>query len=235
MPKRLYIETVGCQMNMLDSELVVASLRKAGYALVDTPAVRRTLSDRDVASILGSLCLAYALEERYDEAFADLPGAERGDRLLGAPGDDLGAGEPQQRAHVHVADLKRHEPGDGRAVLERTGRLRDLREELEDEREAGEDEDHEDQQHREKRGPSMPTRRVEPAHHGQRHDVDDRGADKAGEIRDQQQAEAGGERDGERGRAVAVADGWRANHTANLGRWTRVPCQRFPVSGWGAC
>ena len=29
MPK-LYIETVGCQMNMLDSELVVASLRKAG-------------------------------------------------------------------------------------------------------------------------------------------------------------------------------------------------------------
>ena len=30
MAKRLYIETVGCQMNMLDSELVVASLRKAG-------------------------------------------------------------------------------------------------------------------------------------------------------------------------------------------------------------
>lgn len=38
MAKQLYIETVGCQMNMLDSELVVASLRKAGYALVDTPA-----------------------------------------------------------------------------------------------------------------------------------------------------------------------------------------------------
>ena len=37
MTKRLYIETVGCQMNMLDSELVVASLRKAGYSLVDTP------------------------------------------------------------------------------------------------------------------------------------------------------------------------------------------------------
>ena len=33
MPK-LYIETVGCQMNMLDSELVVASLRKQGYELV---------------------------------------------------------------------------------------------------------------------------------------------------------------------------------------------------------
>ncbi|MCA9176511.1 MAG: tRNA (N6-isopentenyl adenosine(37)-C2)-methylthiotransferase MiaB [Planctomycetales bacterium] len=33
--KRLYIETVGCQMNMLDSEMVVASLRKHGYELTD--------------------------------------------------------------------------------------------------------------------------------------------------------------------------------------------------------
>ena len=33
MPKRLYIETVGCQMNVLDSEMVVASLRKHGYEL----------------------------------------------------------------------------------------------------------------------------------------------------------------------------------------------------------
>ena len=30
---RLYIETVGCQMNMLDSELVVGALRKDGYEL----------------------------------------------------------------------------------------------------------------------------------------------------------------------------------------------------------
>ncbi len=43
MAKRLYIETVGCQMNMLDSELVVASLRKAGYELVDTPAKADTI------------------------------------------------------------------------------------------------------------------------------------------------------------------------------------------------
>jgi tRNA-2-methylthio-N6-dimethylallyladenosine synthase len=34
---RLYIETVGCQMNMLDSELVVAALRKDGYVLTDNP------------------------------------------------------------------------------------------------------------------------------------------------------------------------------------------------------
>ncbi len=37
MAKQLYIETVGCQMNMLDSELVVASLRQQGYELVDSP------------------------------------------------------------------------------------------------------------------------------------------------------------------------------------------------------
>jgi tRNA-2-methylthio-N6-dimethylallyladenosine synthase len=37
MPKLLYIETVGCQMNMLDSELVVAALRKQGYELTDSP------------------------------------------------------------------------------------------------------------------------------------------------------------------------------------------------------
>src|SRR5215211_1975891 len=33
--KKLYIETVGCQMNVLDSELVVAKLRNEGYELTD--------------------------------------------------------------------------------------------------------------------------------------------------------------------------------------------------------
>ena len=33
--KKLYIETVGCQMNVLDSELVVARLRQEGYELTD--------------------------------------------------------------------------------------------------------------------------------------------------------------------------------------------------------
>src|SRR5438552_10937624 len=35
MAKKLYIETVGCQMNVLDSELVVGSLRRQGYTLTD--------------------------------------------------------------------------------------------------------------------------------------------------------------------------------------------------------
>ncbi|MBN2477463.1 MAG: tRNA (N6-isopentenyl adenosine(37)-C2)-methylthiotransferase MiaB [Pirellulales bacterium] len=37
MSKRLYIQTVGCQMNVLDSELVAADLLRAGYELVDSP------------------------------------------------------------------------------------------------------------------------------------------------------------------------------------------------------
>jgi tRNA-2-methylthio-N6-dimethylallyladenosine synthase len=35
--KLLYIDTVGCQMNVLDSELVVGSLRRQGYELVHEP------------------------------------------------------------------------------------------------------------------------------------------------------------------------------------------------------
>lgn len=35
--QKLFIETVGCQMNVLDSELVVGSLRRKGYELVHEP------------------------------------------------------------------------------------------------------------------------------------------------------------------------------------------------------
>jgi len=43
MTKKLYIETVGCQMNVLDSELVVASLRKHDYELTDSTADADTI------------------------------------------------------------------------------------------------------------------------------------------------------------------------------------------------
>ncbi|MFM8434589.1 MAG: tRNA (N6-isopentenyl adenosine(37)-C2)-methylthiotransferase MiaB, partial [Planctomycetia bacterium] len=36
--KRLWIETVGCQMNVLDSELVVAALRRQGWGMAATQA-----------------------------------------------------------------------------------------------------------------------------------------------------------------------------------------------------
>ena len=38
MTKRLWIETVGCQMNVLDSELVVAALRRQGWEMAKTQA-----------------------------------------------------------------------------------------------------------------------------------------------------------------------------------------------------
>lgn len=43
MSKKLYLETVGCQMNVLDSEMVVASLRKHGYSLTQDPEQADTL------------------------------------------------------------------------------------------------------------------------------------------------------------------------------------------------
>jgi len=65
MARQLYIETVGCQMNVLDSELVAASLLRAGYELVDsrrkadtillnTCSVRQHAEDK-VYSVLGRL------------------------------------------------------------------------------------------------------------------------------------------------------------------------------------
>ena len=35
MTRKVYIETVGCQMHVLDSELVIGSLRKQGYSLAE--------------------------------------------------------------------------------------------------------------------------------------------------------------------------------------------------------
>ena len=48
MTKKLYIETVGCQMNVLDSELVVGSLRRQGYVL--------THEEKDADVILFNTC-----------------------------------------------------------------------------------------------------------------------------------------------------------------------------------
>src|SRR5260370_33399557 len=43
MPRKLYLETFGCQMNVLDSELVMGQLRAQGYESVD---------DRDAADVI---------------------------------------------------------------------------------------------------------------------------------------------------------------------------------------
>src|SRR6266480_6891692 len=43
MPRKLYLETFGCQMNVLDSELVLGQLRARGYERVE---------DRDEADVI---------------------------------------------------------------------------------------------------------------------------------------------------------------------------------------
>jgi tRNA-2-methylthio-N6-dimethylallyladenosine synthase len=70
MPKKLYIETVGCQMNVLDSELVVASLRKEGYELTSLPA--------DADCVLFNTCsVREHAEEKIYSALGRLKNAKR--------------------------------------------------------------------------------------------------------------------------------------------------------------
>src|SRR5262245_42079155 len=67
MGKKLYIETVGCQMNVLDSELVVGSLRRQGYELTHEP------GDADV--ILFNTC---SVREHAEEKIYSALGRLRG-------------------------------------------------------------------------------------------------------------------------------------------------------------
>jgi tRNA-2-methylthio-N6-dimethylallyladenosine synthase len=81
MTHKLYIETVGCQMNVLDSELVVGSLRKQGYQLVDQP------TDADV--ILFNTCsVRQHAEDKIYSALGRLRGhkTRHPDKVVGVLG-----------------------------------------------------------------------------------------------------------------------------------------------------
>ncbi len=81
MTKKLYIETVGCQMNVLDSELVVGSLRRKGYELTHEAA------DADV--ILFNTCsVRQHAEDKIYSALGRLRGHKRRrpDTVLGVLG-----------------------------------------------------------------------------------------------------------------------------------------------------
>ncbi len=70
MSKKFYIETVGCQMNVLDSELVVGSLRRQGYELT------HDVHDADV--ILFNTCsVREHAEEKIYSALGRLRGHKR--------------------------------------------------------------------------------------------------------------------------------------------------------------
>ncbi len=137
---RLYIETVGCQMNVLDSEMVVASLRRRGYELTNDPlaadtilfntcSVRQHAEDK-VYSALGRLRLE---KQRHPEKIIGVMGcmAQKDQALIfqRAPYVDLivGPGQLQQ-----IPDLiERARAGEKQQMalsLERTaGTLADIR------------------------------------------------------------------------------------------------------------
>jgi tRNA-2-methylthio-N6-dimethylallyladenosine synthase len=81
MTRRLYIETVGCQMNVLDSELVVGGLRRQGYELVHEPA--------EADLILFNTCsVRQHAEEKIYSALGRLSGHKRRhpDKVIGVLG-----------------------------------------------------------------------------------------------------------------------------------------------------
>src|SRR5262252_8515276 len=67
MGKTVYIETVGCQMNVLDSELVVGSLRRQGFELTHDP--------READVILFNTC---SVREHAEEKIYSALGRLRG-------------------------------------------------------------------------------------------------------------------------------------------------------------
>jgi tRNA-2-methylthio-N6-dimethylallyladenosine synthase len=81
MAKKLYIETVGCQMNVLDSELVVGTLRRQGYELTDQVT--------DAELILFNTCsVREHAEEKIYSALGRLRGHKRRhpDKVIGVLG-----------------------------------------------------------------------------------------------------------------------------------------------------
>ena len=104
--KKLYIETVGCQMNLLDSELVVGKLRSEGYELTDdieqadtvlynTCSVRQHAEDK-IYSALGRV---RRLKERKPELTIGVLGCmaqkDQGQILRRAPHVDVVIGPGQ--------------------------------------------------------------------------------------------------------------------------------------------
>ncbi len=81
MTKKLYIETVGCQMNVLDSELVVGTLRRHGYTLTHQTA------DADVI-FFNTCSVREHAEDKIYSALGRLRGhmARHPDKVLGVLG-----------------------------------------------------------------------------------------------------------------------------------------------------
>ncbi len=81
MNRKVFIETVGCQMNVLDSELVIGALRKQGYELTDEA--------RDADVILFNTCsVRQHAEDKIYSALGRLVGHKKHypDKIIGVLG-----------------------------------------------------------------------------------------------------------------------------------------------------
>ncbi len=131
MTKRLFIETVGCQMNILDSEMVVASLRQRGYELTGEPKeadaiLFNTCSVREHAEekVYSSLGKLKRLKERNPEKIIGVIGcmAQNHQKQVfdRAPYVDMVVGPGQ--LHQIPQLLENVSNGDGRQVEVSLGR-----------------------------------------------------------------------------------------------------------------
>lgn len=139
-PHKLYIETVGCQMNILDSEMVVASLRREGYELSDNVTdadtiLFNTCSVREQAenktySALGRL---RAEKQKNPHKIIGVMGcmAQKDQKLIfqRAPYVDIVVGPGQLKEIPSLIDKARREGGQHTAVgLGRTaGKVADIK------------------------------------------------------------------------------------------------------------
>ena len=136
--KKLYIETVGCQMNVLDSELVVGKLRNEGYELTDdidqadtilynTCSVRQHAEDK-IYSALGRI---RRLKERKPELTIGVLGCmaqkDQGQILKRAPHVDVVVGPGQLGRVSELLDDRqgrRHAPDGRQPAADRAARRR---------------------------------------------------------------------------------------------------------------
>ncbi|GIW99899.1 MAG: tRNA-2-methylthio-N(6)-dimethylallyladenosine synthase [Pirellulaceae bacterium] len=126
-PHRLYIETVGCQMNVLDSEMVVAALRQRGYDLArsveqaDT-ILFNTCSVREHAEekVYANLAKLKKTKMAHPEKIIGVMGcmAQKDQRLVfqRAPYVDLVVGPGQLHRIPDLLDSIRHGAGKQMAV-----------------------------------------------------------------------------------------------------------------------
>ncbi|MDG2220306.1 MAG: tRNA (N6-isopentenyl adenosine(37)-C2)-methylthiotransferase MiaB [Rubripirellula sp.] len=125
MNKRVYIKTVGCQMNVLDSEMVIADLRRHGYTVVESPSeadclLYNTCSVREHAEekIYSALGKIRREKERHPEKLIGVMGcmAQKDQEIVfkRAPFVDMVVGPGQLHAIPDLIDKVR--AGEGRQM-----------------------------------------------------------------------------------------------------------------------